>query len=177
MLGVEELDGGLAGSEPLREPAARQDQALLHRFVDESEPMARGHQLERERQEHRPIVVLEVVRTIRLGAGEQAAELGQVLRRDEAELLEQLASRRDVREQIDHDPGDLPSDVDEIVHQPDIGQHLAHVGVRGKGFRIEGPVPRGAEEEVLRHRHVDVVGIAVEGIHEVRGAQIGEPRT
>ena len=41
--------------------------------------------------------------------------------------------------------------------------------------RVERPVLRGAEEQVLRHGHVDVVGAAVEGVHEVLDAQVREP--
>ena len=73
---------------------ARLEQAILHRLVEDVEPMPRRDQLEGQREEFRAIILGECRRAPRSDAAEDGLELGKIVRADKTELFKELVIGR-----------------------------------------------------------------------------------
>ena len=119
--------------------------------------MLRGDQPERQRQEPGLFLVRRRGERAVGDLREQDPELGQVVGADEAVLVEEVAVRRDVGEQLDHESRHLHARGIEVVEQR--RRHAA--GRRTPGWRAGSPAgtraARRPEQQVLRDADVRVV--------------------
>ena len=138
----------------------------LQRLVDQVEPVARRDQLQRQRDQPLAIGRAQALQLGRVGAADQRAIVGQVVRADEAELPEVLVIRRQIGEQLDHRARELEPDLEQRLDQPGLGEDLLHVGLRGEVLDVEGLADRLAEQQVLGERGVGVVALGIEHLDQ-----------
>ena len=176
MLRIEELDlRPRLRREIGPEYPARLEQAILHCVVENVEPVPRGDEFERQREQLGTIGCMQRPRPIGADAPEDRHEFRQVIRADEAELLEELVIGRQIGEQLDHRLGHLSAGLDQVVDQPDLCQDLQHVGIVGERFEVEGRTDRRSEQQILRDRGIEVEPLGIVGLHEIGDAVLDEP--
>ena len=100
----------------------------------------------------------------RIDAAHHRLQLGQGVRTDEAEPLEEIVSGRKSLQQIDHDLGRFITDAGEVVGQIKPVENRTHVRIFGDVLRIERRPDRRAEQDVFGERHIRVVAIGIEAL-------------
>ena len=105
-----------------------------------------------------------------IGRAEDRGVFRQLLRADEAELVEELVIRRQAGEHLGHRRGDLAAGLDQVLGQPDLVEHGADVLIAGQRLEIENGADRRAEQQVFRDAGIRVVALRIEGLD-----QVGDP--
>ena len=103
---------------------------------------------------------------------QQQANVGQLVGRDEAVLLEQRVVGRQAGEQLDHGLGDGEAHALQLEVEAGRLQHRLHVGVGRDVVAVEVLADRRAEQQVLGHRQVAVVAVGVERLDQAGIARI-----
>ena len=153
----------------------RGEDALPHRLVDETEPVARRDQPQRQAEKACAIALRQPVETVALGARDDPLKPGDVLPADDVEFLEEGVAGRQVPEQFgDHARQPVPG-LHEIVGQAGLIEHPAHIGVLREAAIRKGRADRGAEQQVCGDRRARVVALAVETLDQRHEPLCGEP--
>src|SRR5271156_26828 len=98
---------------------------------------------------------------------ENALKDRQIVGADERELLEQRVFGVQPREQLGHHPGDSGADLEEVMSEPDLVEHLLNVAVSGKPVAFEGRSDRCPEQQIGGNRGVGVIALRVETLDEM----------
>jgi len=167
-VGLEELDDILAILVAAAKFRPRLDNLALHRLVEHAQAMLRGDQPERQRQKAGPLLVRRRGERTIGDLGEQNPEFGQVVGADEAVLVEEIAVRRHVREQLDHEPRHLHASGGEVLQEPDLAQQCDELGVTRQVGRLERGASRRSEQQVLGHADIGMVARGIEELDERR---------
>jgi hypothetical protein len=159
---------------------ARFDDLALHRLVDHAQAVLGEDEPERQRKEPGLFLIGGRGERAVCDLREQGPELRQIVGTDESVLLEKIAVRRDVGEQLDHEPSHLDAGRIEIVEQAHIAQQRDELGICRKVGRPERGAARRSEQQVLGHTDVRVIARAVEEL-DVRcqifpGHAVANPR-
>src|SRR5437762_13452846 len=70
-------------------------------------------------------------------------------------------------EQLDHHPGNPGADLEKIVSESDLVEHLLNVGVSGEPVAFKGRSDRCAEQQIDGNRRIGVVKLRVETLDEM----------
>ena len=105
--------------------------------LEHAEAVLRDDDPERQCEQARPLVVGERGHALGVYLRDQHPELRQVVRADEAVLVEHRAVGRDVGEQLDHQARHLGTRGVEVVEQSDVAQQLDDLAVAGEVGRLE----------------------------------------
>src|SRR5437763_1688083 len=70
-------------------------------------------------------------------------------------------------EQLDHHPGNPGADLEKVVSESDLVEHLLNVGVSGEPVAFKGRSDRCAEQQIDGNRRIGVVKLRVETLDEM----------
>jgi len=117
-----------------------------------------------QRQGHQPgtVGLRHGIGALAAQALQQQADIGQLVGRDEAVLLEQRIVGRQAGEQLDHGLGDAEAHVQQVAVEAELLHHGLHVRIGGEVVAVEVLADRRAEQQVLGDRQVLVVLVDVE---------------
>ena len=173
---IEELDLVVhACRQVAMEDPARFQQPLLHALVENAEAVPGGDQLERQRQELLALFVRERLGAAALEHRENGAEFRQLVRVDEAELLEEFVPGRQVGEHLAHRCRRVPAGFDEVVGQLELIEHRQDIIVAGQCLEIESRPDGGSEQQVFGNAGVAVVMVGIVGLDQLDNVLLGKP--
>src|SRR5436190_9145329 len=112
----------------------RLEQALLHRFVDDIEPVPGRNEPKGQGEEFGAVRPRKPPRSSAARTSKNRREFRQISSADEAELLEELVIGRQIGKQFDHRFGDLFAGGDKVVDQPHFFENLNYVDVIRERF-------------------------------------------
>ena len=87
-----------------------------------------------------------------IGRAEDRSVFRQLLRADEAELVEELVIRRQTGEHLGHRRGNLAAGLDQVLGESELVEHGADVLIVGQRLEIENRADRRPEQQIFRHR-------------------------
>ena len=121
---------------------------------------------EGQRHQARPVGLGHRLDALAAEPLQQQPDVGQLVGRDEAVLLEQRIVGRQAGEQLDHGLGDAEAHALQVEFEAGRLQHRLHVGIGGDAVAVELLAERGAEQQVLGDRQVLVVEVVVERLDQ-----------
>src|SRR6266446_1602240 len=175
-LGIEELDLRLClGRQISPKRPTCLEQALLHRFVDDIEPVAGRDQPEGQGEEFGAIRPPKPRRSPATRTSKNGCKFRQIGGADKAELLEELVIGRQVGEQFDHRFSDLLAGCDKVIDQPHFFENLDYVHVVRERLEVESRTDRGSEQQVFRDRGILIEPVCVVGLDEFGDLVFDQP--